>query len=72
MIDWVIKHLDAITDNIQRTQHTQTYEDLVYIKKVLKFILMKIVRGVGFIIISLVSFISLWVSMILLWCLFRG
>ena len=72
MIDWIIKHLDAITDNIQRVQHTQTYEDIVYIKKVVRFILWKIVKGIRFIIITIISFISAFFGGLILFRLLRG
>ena len=65
MIDWIIKHLDVITDNIQRVKHTQKFQDVMYI-------LGTISRGIGFVIMSFISIISFGVATLLLWCLFRG
>lgn len=72
MIDWIIKHLDVITDDIQRIQHSQTYEDLMYIKKVIQILLNKFMKAFGFVIVSFLSIISFGVATLLLWCLFRG
>ena len=72
MINWLVRHIDAIEDNIQRLKHTEKYYDWVHIKEVMKLILGIVNNGVVWIIKFVISFISISISWLLLWCLFRG
>lgn len=72
MINWLVRHIDAIEDNIKRIKERENYKDWVYIKEVIKDVSRIIYNAIGFIIGSIISFIALWVTGILLWCLFRG
>lgn len=72
MINWLVRHLDAIEDNIKRKKEAENYKDWQHIKEVIKDVSRIIYNGVGFIIGFIISFIALWVTGILLWCLFRG
>lgn len=72
MINWLVRHIDAIEDNIKRIRETENYKDWQHIKEVIKDISRIIYNAIGFIVGSIISFIALWVTGILLWCLFRG
>lgn len=72
MLNWVVRHIDAIEDNIQRLRHTEKYYDWEHIKEVIKLILGILNNGIAWIIKFAVSFISIFVTWLMLWCLFRG
>lgn len=72
MLNWVVRHIDAIEDNIQIIRHTENYRDWIHIKEVMKLVLGIVNNGVAWIIKFVISFISISISWLLLWCLFRG
>ena len=72
MFNWLVRHIDAIEDNIQRLKHTEKYYDWVHIKEVITLILGILNNGIALIIKFVISFISMFISWLLLWCLFRG
>ena len=72
MINWIVRHIDAIEDNIERLKHTEKFQDSVHIKEVIRLILGILNNGIVWIIKFVISFISISISWLLLWCLFRG
>ena len=72
MINWLVRHIDAIEDNIQRLKHTENYQDWEHIKEVIKLIIGILNNAIAWIIKFTVSLISMFVTWLMLWCLFRG
>lgn len=66
MLNWLVRHIDAIEDNIQKIKHTENYRDWLHIKEVMKDLFRIIYNAIGFIIGFVISFIALWVTGILL------
>ena len=72
MLNWIVRHIDAIQDNYDRMIHTEEFQDWAHIKEVIKFLSTWIYKRICFLLYITLSIISLFISWLLLWCLFRG
>lgn len=62
MINWLVRHMDAIEDNIKRKKETETYKDLCHIIAV-------IFESIFFVIKCIFYFFMGIVVLELCWCI---
>lgn len=68
MMNWLVRHIDAINDRIQEKRHTEKYADFVYIIEVLGYLIKKGLRGILYILTGALLFIIVWCLYIVLYC----